>query len=79
MINTLEDMLVEVQKIYGNNATLHHNTIWINNKSQSVDHEIIFELNYWWFDNYKSKNPQDILDIIRTIHNCGLLEEEKMK
>ncbi len=90
MINTLEDMLVEVQK-YDEDARICEEKDWnmsgdpyitFNNNPYLEMLEIICyssETQEWETVSISSTNPQDILDILRTIYNCGLQEEEKIK
>ncbi len=86
MINTLDDMLVEVQKIFGNDAYLDSNlddeirvdyNKWFGKYMHVILDAIYIQGNKGW--SFASDNPQDILDILRAIHNCGLPEEEKIK
>ncbi len=62
---------------------------YILDYNYNKDREIIFEIKvvYSWYDKYtycavcdleSSKNHKDILDIIRSLYNCGKPESEKI-
>ena len=83
-INTLDDMLVEVQK-YDEDAYINdehflfisfylRNCEWAITQLDSGTWKLA---NCLWSDT--STNPQDILNIICSIYNCGKPEEEKVK
>ena len=86
MINTLEGMLVEAQKLFGDDAYNDSNLddlIRVDyNKEYGKYMHVILDAIYiqgskGW--SFASDNPQDILAILRAIHNCGKPEEEKIK
>ena len=79
-----EDMLVEVKKFDKDAYIGCDDYSYVSFSIKWWDCNIsISDSGMWHLENgsiheFQSKNPQDILDIVRAIYNCGKPEEEKV-